>query len=49
MKVTVATTLNEGLVVGIRSMPGNPWDGDTLEETVEQASILMDRMNGPGF
>ncbi len=49
VKVTVATTLNEGLVVGIRSMPGNPWDGDTLEETVEQASILMDRMNGPGF
>ncbi len=44
VKVTVATTLNEGLVVGIRSMPGNPWDGDTLEETVEQASILMDRM-----
>ena len=25
-------------------MPGNPWDGNTLAETVEQASILTDRM-----
>jgi IS5 family transposase len=44
VKVTVATTLKEGLVVGMRSMPGNPWDGHTLAETVEQASILTDRM-----
>jgi IS5 family transposase len=40
VKVTVATTLKEGLVVGMRSMPGNPWDGHTLEETIEQVSIL---------
>ena len=40
MKVTVATTLKEGLVVGMRSMPGNPWDGHTLDETIEQVSIL---------
>jgi transposase, IS5 family len=44
VKVTVATTLKEGFIVGMRSMPGNPWDGHTLEETVEQASIIMDRM-----
>ena len=43
VKVTVATTLKEGLVVGMRSMPGNPWDGHTLDETVEQVSILTDR------
>ena len=43
VKVTVATTLKEGLVVGMRSMPGNPWDGHTLAETVEQASILKDK------
>ena len=43
VKVTVATTLKEGFIVGMRAMPGNPWDGHTLEETVEQASILMDR------
>ena len=42
--MTVATTLKEGFVVGMRSMPGNPWDGHTLAETVEQASILTDRM-----
>ena len=40
VKVTVATTLKEGLVVGMRSMPGNPWDGHTLDETIEQVSIL---------
>lgn len=43
VKVTVATTLKEGLVVGMRSMPGNPWDGHTLDETLEQVSILTDR------
>jgi len=36
----VTTTLKEGLVVGMRSMPGNPWDGHTLDETLEQVSIL---------
>jgi IS5 family transposase len=40
VKVTVATTLKEGLVVGMRSMPGNPYDGHTLQETLEQVSIL---------
>jgi len=46
VKVTVATTLKEGLVVGMRSMPGHPWDGHTLEETLEQVSILADRRPG---
>ncbi len=41
--VTVATTLREGFVVGMRSMPGNPYDGHTLAEAVEQVSILTDR------
>ena len=40
LKVSIATTLNEGLVVGMRSMPGNPDDGHTLHEALEQASIL---------
>ena len=40
MKVSVATTLKEGLVVGMRSMPGNPYDGHTLAETLEQVGIL---------
>ncbi|WP_031407147.1 IS5 family transposase [Thiomonas sp. FB-Cd] len=42
VKVTIATTLKEGLVVGMRSMPGNPWDGHTLAETLEQVEILAD-------
>jgi IS5 family transposase len=42
-KVSVATTLKEGLVVGMRSMPGNPYDGHTLHETIEQVSILAER------
>ena len=32
----------EGLVVGMRSMPGNPYDGHTLAEALEQAAILSD-------
>jgi IS5 family transposase len=43
VKVSIATTLKEGLVVGMRSMPGNPYDGHTLEETLEQVAILAER------
>lgn len=40
VKVNIATTLKEGLVVGMRSMPSNPYVGHTLAETLEQAGIL---------
>jgi IS5 family transposase len=43
VKATVATTLKEGFVVGMHSMPGNPYDGYTLEEAIEQVSILAER------
>jgi IS5 family transposase len=43
VKVTIATTLKEGVVVGMRSMPGNPYDGHTLAETLEQVGILAER------
>lgn len=43
VKVLVATTLKEGIVVGMRSMPGNPWDRHTLEETLKQVGIRNDR------
>ena len=36
------TTLKEGLAVGARSMPGNPYDGHTLHEALEQAAILSE-------
>ncbi len=42
VKVSITTTHKEGLVVGARSMPGNPYDGHTLAEALEQAQILSD-------
>lgn len=42
VKVSIATTHKEGFVVGARSMPGNPYDGHTLAEALEQAAILSD-------
>jgi IS5 family transposase len=42
VKVSIVTTLKEGLVVGARSMPGNPYDGHTLHGALEQAEILSE-------
>ncbi len=42
VKVSVAVTAQEGLVVGMRSMPGNPYDGHTLASALEQVEILTD-------
>ncbi|MBN3765214.1 IS5 family transposase [Burkholderia sp. Ac-20365] len=42
VKMSITTTHKEGLVVGMRSMPGNPYDGHTLAEALEQAAILSD-------
>ncbi|NAZ38377.1 IS5 family transposase [Rubellimicrobium sp. CFH 75288] len=41
-KVSIATTLAEGFVVGMRALPGNPYDGHTLVEALEQVEILTD-------
>ena len=41
MKVGIATTAQGNLIVGARTFPGNPYDGHTLNEQLEQASILM--------
>jgi IS5 family transposase len=41
VKLGIATTLKGTLIVGDRAFPGNPYDGHTLNEQVEQASILM--------
>lgn len=40
VKVGIAVTARKGLVVGARSFPGNPYDGDTLQEQLEQVGIL---------
>ncbi|WP_128253367.1 IS5 family transposase [Falsirhodobacter deserti] len=41
-KVSLATTLEGGFVVGARSFPGNPYDGHSLAPALEQIEILTD-------
>ncbi|MFN7883005.1 MAG: IS5 family transposase, partial [bacterium] len=40
VKTSVAVTVKEGVVVGMRSMPGAPYDGYTLDSQLEQVEIL---------
>lgn len=42
VKVSVAVTHKQGLVVGTRSFTGNPYDGHTLAEQLEQVRILTE-------
>ena len=41
VKVGIASTLQGNLIVGARAFHGNPYDGHTLTEQLEQATILM--------
>jgi transposase, IS5 family len=41
VKVSIAVTHKEGLVVGARSFTGAPYDGHTLAEQLEQTEILL--------
>ncbi|WIX08707.1 transposase [Xanthomonas oryzae] len=41
VKVGIAVSARKGLIVGARSFPGNPYDGDTLAEQLEQARGLL--------
>jgi IS5 family transposase len=41
VKVGLAMTLKGNLIVGARSFPGNPYDGHTMYEQIEQSAILM--------
>ena len=41
VKVGIASTLHGNLIVGARAFHGNPYDGHTLAEQLEQATILM--------
>ena len=42
-KVSVATTNRGGFEVGMRALAGNPYDGHTLHEALEQVEILTDQ------
>jgi transposase, IS5 family len=47
VKVSIAVTHKEGLVVGARSFTGAPYDGHTLAEQLEQTTILLQNMSKP--
>lgn len=42
VKASIAVTHKQGLIVGARSFPGNPYDGHTLHEQLEQTGILLE-------
>jgi len=46
VKVSLAITANQGLIVGARSFPGNPYDGHTLHAQLEQTAILLQDLPG---
>ncbi|CAE6872681.1 hypothetical protein R75465_08389 [Paraburkholderia aspalathi] len=46
VKVSLAITGKHGLIVGARAFPGNPYDGHTLAEQLEQSSILLQDLPG---
>jgi transposase, IS5 family len=41
VKVSLAITKKLGMIVGARAFPGNPYDGHTPAEQLEQSSILL--------
>ena len=41
VKVSLAVTHENGLMVGARSFPGNPYDGHTLAAQIEQTNTLL--------
>ncbi|MGF6856524.1 hypothetical protein OKW29_005435 [Paraburkholderia sp. CI3] len=45
-KGSLAITEKQGLIVGARAFPGNPYDGHTLAEQLEQTSILLQEVPG---
>jgi IS5 family transposase len=42
VKVGIAVTHKQGLIVGARTFPGNPYDGHILREQLEQVSVLLE-------
>lgn len=46
VKVSIAVTHKEGLIVGARSFPGAPYDGHTLAAQLEQTTNLLQNIRG---
>ena len=42
VKVGVVCTQKQGFVIGIRSYPGNPYDGHTLDDALQQAETITE-------
>jgi transposase, IS5 family len=42
VKASIAVTYKQGLMVGARTFPGNPYDGHTLNSQLEQVVILLE-------
>ena len=49
VKVSVTVTHKEGLVVGMKSLPGNPYDGHSLVGALQQVEGLTGRMPNAVF
>lgn len=49
VKVSVAVTHKEGLVVGMKSLPGNPYDGHSLAGALQQVGLLTGTMPKAAF
>ena len=48
VKVSIAVTHKQGLMVGARSFAGNPYDGHTLSAQIEQSTTLMQDLGRGG-
>lgn len=49
VKTSLATTHAEGFVVGIQACPGNPYDGHTLADQLDQIERLTGKVPGTTF
>lgn len=49
VKVSIATTHHEDFIIGMRALPGNPYDGHTLRESLDQVEQLTGRRPAQAF
>jgi IS5 family transposase len=45
VKTSIVVSHQKSLILGTRTFPSNPYDGHTLNEQLEQSTILMQEMN----